>query len=229
MSRSRRLWWAWSLGLVLIATGSPARADLTWNVSLDTSALAADPASGPYALDFVLIGSDGNRVTLSNFAFGGGSSGPGGPIATSGASGSLTGTVVLDDTSDFFVEFSQQFTPGGSLSFTVDSTAIPPSGNTPIPDNFSMFLLSGYDPSTGAGTPIVTSDQVNNTFLSIDINGPGATTPVSSAGGANGDIPITVAPTGVVPELSSGAMMLFGLLSLAGVLAWRRGGDRRPP
>src|SRR5262249_61250369 len=97
-----------------------AGAVLSWTVSLDASRLAAD-YTGPFALDFELVGSAGNTVTLSNFSFGGGGAGPG-PTLTGGASGDLAGTVTLNDGASFLNDFNQQFTPGSTLTFTMDST-----------------------------------------------------------------------------------------------------------
>jgi hypothetical protein len=225
MNRSRRLRRTWLLGLILIAGGSPARADLSWTMSLDTSQLATN-YTGPFGLDFELVGSDGNTVTLSDFSFGGGMAGPGLAFSTGGSSGDLTGGVTLDDTSSFFSDFNQQFTPGGTLSFTVSTTVN--SGG--IPDSFTMVIfqgydaVNGYDPFTGTGgTPIATTDPSGaDSFVSLEINGEGSTMAVGYSSAA-GDVSTTVTAS-VVPELSSGAMMLFGLISLAGAFAWRRGG-----
>ena len=169
--------------VVLILAGPAARADQVWTVSLDTSQLAAN-YTGPFALDFELVGSNGNTVTLSNFSFGsGGGAGPGPAFLTGGASGDLGSTVSLNDSANFFSDFNQQFTPGGTLTFTVDSTLVaPPSGGSP--DNFSMVIFSGYDPVNGynpssgtGGTPIPTTDPSgNDTFFNFNINGPGSTT-----------------------------------------------------
>jgi hypothetical protein len=228
MNRSCRIRWSWLLGLALIAGGSSARADLTWTVNLDTSQLAAN-YSQPFGLDFELLGGNGNTVTLSNFSFGtGGTAGPGAAFTTAGASGDLGGSVVLNDSANFLVDFNQQFTPGGALSFNVDSTLVaPPSGG--FPDTFSMVIFYGYDPNNGfnpSGGPapsvIPTQDPTGaNTFLTINIGGPGNTT-AAGYSSADGSIPITVTPTSAVPELSSGITMLFGLLSLAGASIWRR-------
>jgi PEP-CTERM motif len=216
------------LGLVLMLIGPSARAGQVWNVSLDTSRLAADYGGGPFALDFELIGTNGNTVTLGAFSFGGGTAGPGLAFLTGGASGDLGSLVTLNDSANFFSDFNQQFTPGSTLSFTVDSTLVPPSpGGTP--DNFSIVIFTAYDPVNGynpftgtGGTPIPTTDPTgSDTFLNMDINGPGATTPTGYPG-ANGDIPITITPAGAVPEPSSGVLMILGLLGIMGVACRHR-------
>jgi hypothetical protein len=226
MNRSRRIRWSWLLGFVLLAGGSSARADLAWTVNLDTSQLANN-YSGPYGIDFELLGGNGNTVTLSNFAFGSGGAGPGAAFATAGASGDLGSGVVLNDSANFLVDFNQQFTPGSTLSFTVDTTVVtPPSGG--FPDTFSMVIFYGYDPTTGynpSGGPVppvipTTDPTGSNTFLTVNINGPGSTTAVGYPS-ADGSISITVTPTTAVPEPSSAITMLFGALGLAGALKWR--------
>ena len=225
-------------GGLLILAAQPCQADLAVSVSLDTSKLASD-YTGPFALDFELVGSDGNTITISNFAFGGGSPGPGSAFLTGGASGDYSSTVTLADSANFFSDFNQQFTPGSVLTFTVDTTLVaPPSGG--IPDNFSMVLFSAYDPVGGynpftgtGGTPIPTTDPSgNNTFLNVDINGPGSTT-VSAFPSASGDIPITITTAGAVPEPSSGVMLLASVMCAATALARRRsrgqaGGGKAP-
>jgi hypothetical protein len=221
------------LGCVLILAGPAVRADQVWTVSLDTSQLAAD-FTAPFALDFELIGSNGNTVTLSNFSFGnGGSAGPGPAFLTGGATGDLGGSVSLDSTASFFGDFNQQFSPGSTLTFTMDSTLVaPPSGG--VPDNFSMVILEGYDPVNGfnpitgtGGTTIPTTDPSGaDTFFNFNVNGPGSI-PVSVFPSANGDISITVTSAGAVPEPSSGVILLLGMAGMSGALAWRHNGFGR--
>jgi hypothetical protein len=234
MNRSYRMTWIGLVGCLLCLAETSARADESWTVTLDTSQLAVNYTS-PFGLDFELIGANGNTVTLTDFSFGnGGSAGPGAAFLTGGAGGDLGGSVVLSDAADFFSDFNQQFTPGDMLSFTVDSTVVPPPSGG-IPDNFSMVIFSaydpvnGYNPSTGAGgTPIPTTDPTGaDTFLSLDINGPGSTTP-SGYPSVNGDVSITITPQSV-PEPSSGAIVASGLVCLAGVLFGARRRTGRGP
>jgi hypothetical protein len=218
------------LGLALIACGSAARADQIWYVSVDTSQLAAD-YTGPFGLDFELIGGSGNTVTVSGFAYGGGGAGPGSASLTGGASGDLgtgVGVVALNDAASFFSDFNQAFTPGSTLSFTVDTTLVAPTSGG-FPDNFSMVIFTQYaaydpfnPPSPPFDTPVPTRDPTgNDTLFNFDINGPGATT-VSSYGSASGDVSITVTPASV-PEPASGLMFTLGLIGVAGLRSLRRG------
>jgi hypothetical protein len=220
-------------GLVVVAAAAATRGDQVWVVSLDTSQLAAD-YFGPFGIDFELIGSSGNTVTLSNFAFGNnGGPGPGPAFLSGGASGDLGSTVSLNDGGgNFFSDFNQQFTPDTSLTFTMDSTlAAPSAGGTR--DNFSMVIFTGYDPFNGyspifgsGGTPIETTDPYgNDTFFNFDIDGSASPT-VYSYPSAAGDMTVTVTPVGV-PEPSSGLGMLIGALVCLGARVWRRA--RREP
>ncbi|MHB1560333.1 MAG: PEP-CTERM sorting domain-containing protein [Isosphaeraceae bacterium] len=226
MSTTLRLW---LLGLAPILAGTSARADQIWYVNVDTSRLAAD-YTGPFGLDFELLGSNGNTVTVRDLTYGGGAAGPGSASLTGGASGDLgtsTGTVTMSDAASFFNDFNQGFTPGSTLTFTVDSTLVgPPLGGTP--DNFSMVIFTqyaAYDPTnpppSPTDTPIPTLDPTgNDTFLNFDINGPGATT-ASSYGSTSGDVSITVTPASV-PEPASGLMLTLGLIAVAGLRSLRR-------
>jgi len=233
MIQSRELACSWVLGLVFVLTGPAARAGQVWTVSVDTSQMAADYTS-PYALDFELVGSNGNTVTLSSFSFAsGGSAGPGPAFLTGGANGDLGSSVSLTDSASFFSDFNQQFTPGSGLTFSMDSTLIPPpSGGSP--DNFSMVIFEGYDPVNGyspfmgtGGTPIPTADPSGaDSFFNFNINGPGSTT-VSVFPSASGDISITVTPAGSVPEPPSGMLMLFSMICTASVICRRRDGAGR--
>jgi hypothetical protein len=229
MSIARRIQFKWLLGVVLIVSCVSARADQVWMVSLNTSQLAAD-YTGPFGLDFELIGSNENTVTLSSFSFGGGSAGPGPAFLAGGASGDLGGSVSLNDAGvNFFSDFNQQFTPGSTLTFTMDSTLIaPPPGG--FADNFSMVIFQSYDPINGynpvtltGGTPIPTTDPSgNDTFFNFNINGPGSTA-VASFPSASGDIPITMTPAGgAVPEPGSGVLMLVSVMCTATAIRWRR-------
>jgi PEP-CTERM motif len=139
--------------------------------------------------------------------------------------------VSLNDSANFFSDFNQQFTPGNTLTFIIDSSLVPPPAGS-SPDNFSMVLFSGYDPvngynpSTGTGgTPIPTTDPTgNNTFFNFNLDGPGSTTVVSFPS-ASGDVSITVTPASVVPEPSSGVMLILAMVML-GPICWRRNGAR---
>jgi hypothetical protein len=227
VSQSRLRPCTWLLGSVLILAGPAARAGQIWTVSLDTSRLATN-YTGPFALDFELVGSNGNTVTLGHFSFGsGGSAGPGPAFVTGGASGNLGSGVSLNDSVNFFSDFNQQLMPGQTLTFTMDSTVVPPPlGGSP--DNFSMAIFSGYDTINGynpfkgsGGTAIPTTDPTgSDTFFNFNVNGPGATT-VESFPSANGEISIVVTPTSVVAEPSSGVMALLSVLRTAGAICWR--------
>jgi hypothetical protein len=101
-----------------------AAAGTLYNISLDTSPLVGHPA-GPFYLylevvDGSGVGDGNNSASLADFNFGGGSE-VGSPFSFGGATGSLGSKLTLTDTSDVNF-FTQQFTPGKSLSFSISLT-----------------------------------------------------------------------------------------------------------
>jgi hypothetical protein len=227
MSLARRIQFTWLLGLVLLVSCASSRAGQV-TVTLDTSQLAAD-YTALFGLDFELVGTGGNTVTLSGFSFGnGGAAGPGAAFLTGGSSGDLGSFVSLTDSANFFSDFNQQFTPGETLTFTLDSTLIAP-GPGGSPDNFSMVIFQSYDPvngynpfTTAGGTPILTADPSgNDTFLNFNINGPGSTS-IETFPSASGDITITVTPANFVPEPGSAVLMLSSVAGIAAAICRQR-------
>ena len=159
------------LGLIacafLFLVASICRADVTFDVSIDTSALMGHPA-GPFYIDFQLNDGSGdyssgvNTATISNFIFDGGDP-TGTPQLLGGATGSLTNPngVTLTDNAHFINEFFQPFTPGRSLKFTVSMTTNVDPGLTP--DAFSFSILDNRL------SPVPTTNFAD-AFLFVNIN-----------------------------------------------------------
>ena len=139
---------------------------VSFNFTIDTTSLAPQPTPPkPFALDFQFLDGDhtrSNTVTLSQFAFGAGGGPHGSPTTAGGASGDLSGTVTLTDSS-FFNEFIQGFTPSGShpLRFLLTLTTNPEPGT---PDAFTLAIFDS------SGTEIPTS--FFGAFAQIDITNP---------------------------------------------------------
>jgi hypothetical protein len=141
--------------LLLAAAARPVRAD-SFNVSLDTSSL-----SGTQVLAFLLNDGDGvvdNSATLSGFAFGGGAA-QGTPdyLGSTGVSGDLTSSIAMDDSSLATAIFTQDFTPGSSLSFLLNITN---NFAGVTPDTFAMeicdtTLTTCYSDDTNTGAMLV--------------------------------------------------------------------------
>lgn len=114
-----------------------------YHITVDTSALTSPAVAGsaPFSLDFQF--SDGgllgnNTATVGNFDFGGGSA-VGSATLIGGATGNISSSIALDNSSPF-QELYQAFTPGNSLSFDV-SLSQNVDGITP--DAFAFSILDG--------------------------------------------------------------------------------------
>ena len=136
------------LGLVIcvfpFVNAPECRANLVFDVSLNTS-----PLLGPFFIDFQLIdgtgiGDSNNTVNLSEFDVNGGIL--------------ITPPLTLEDTT-FFNEVEIPFIPGSSLSFRVDLSTNIDAGSAP--DAFSFAVLDfGLKPlpTTGLGDALLLVD-----------------------------------------------------------------------
>jgi hypothetical protein len=179
------------LGVTRSAAASPI------SITIDTSTIAGTAAQ--LALDFVDGGSPSNSVTVSDFVTDGTL---GAPSTSGGVSGSLPGTVTLDDTS-FFNELLTPIVLGSAISFTFDTTA---NGGV-VPDEFSVFLLN----DAGTQTLFPTTDPSGaDALLTFDITGtPGA---LSLFAGVNGEATVrAVEPVSEVPEPATLTLSALGI------------------
>lgn len=217
MKTKNPLLFALALTVLSIGAGpSPALADETVNVSINTSSLPMTPGSEIY-FDFTDgsgIGDSDNSVTISGISLGGGTAGA---IDTSslgitgGESGNLTSGVTLIDSSPFN-QFAQFFTAGTALSFVMDlTTNVGPSS---IPDEFSLFI---YDPN---GNPLATTSDPSgfDSLLIVNINS-------ASPAVDNYDtslVTATVTTTVVTPEPSTLPLCGLGSILIAFMTMRRR-------
>ncbi len=140
-------------------------------VSIDTASLAADSVDQPFALalQFNSGGTTGvqNTATLSNFSFNGGQAEDNTSIFTSGdATGTLTSGISLDTDGGAFSYYQQNFTPGTSISFTLNTTCDLVDPTIDTPDGFAIQLLDAagvqlptLDPSTADTVLTITYDN----------------------------------------------------------------------
>jgi hypothetical protein len=207
--------------VALAAGAHSARADMIYNISMDTSALVGNLA-GPFYLDFQFNDGSGsfdgnNTVTVGGFNV----AGVGAATPSGGGTGDLGSSVVLTD-SGFFNEVFQQFTPASTLQFQIGLTTNVDPG--PTPDEFTFGILWGsslFDiPTTSA----------NNAFLTVDITSPltitsSASDPNQSLGanpGVNIAAPTAALQGTAVPEPAS----LWLVITVLGMLVLFRWGRR---
>jgi hypothetical protein len=214
--KSRQLSTSWVLLLVaLLASAGPAWADVIFTVNVNTTPLVG----GPFAVAFQLNDGSGsgdanNTATISNFTFGGGSASgcPANCTTTGGASGDMTGTVTLTDSS-FFNSFAEQFTAGTSLSFQVDLTTNLDAGGTP--DAFAFSILDN-------GVSIPTLDPLGaDTLLSVDIDAanPAILTYATDPSRTNISLeaPVIGTPPSSVPAPGTLLLIITGLAGAVGI------------
>lgn len=208
------------LGFVaaLFTVGSNrARADLVFTVTLDTSVLGSFAGTdGPFFLDFELNspshGVGTNDATISSLHLGGGSLvGPASATVGTVVSGDLASSLKITTNGTVISSYSQEFSPGTSLSFNLDLTGHPRSPA----DQFFFQVFSSVS------TPPLS-------ILELDITSTTAATVVQKAGGLLSDGQTTTpAPDvfpghqGAVPEPSTFALVGIGLVGWIGG-RWRR-------
>jgi hypothetical protein len=195
---------------------------VTYDVTLDTSSLESLPL---VYLDFQLIGTAGNSVTISAFNYGVGGEAVGPAYIYEGnASGDISTSVSLSESPLPFSdnELYERFIPGDTLSFQVITSA----SLSASPDGFYFNILYGPNDPPNSIYPIniPTTDPTlgTNDLLSLTY-GPDDLMPETWSG--LDDFSSLPAPSiqiaSAVPLPQAGAMGL-ALLPLAGLMIWRR-------
>jgi hypothetical protein len=212
--------------LALFGASLASHAGVAYTVSLDTTALVG---FGPFGLAFQFAdgggtGDGNNAVTLSGFQFGVG----GAPLGVQsiytgvGESGSLSTTVIMiDNEPGGFGYLAEQFTPGATLSFLLESTTNVDPGS--VFDLFTFGITDSnftYIPTTADDSTYLLSltldDPVNPTVATYGTDYP-----------ANTDFALRaplVTGVGEVPEPAT--WLPVGLL-MGGALCRRRWRARR--
>ena len=201
------------LSIALLIHATVTLADPT-RVTIDTHAL---PASGfVVAFDFIDGGPPSNTVTLSQLVTDGSFA-----AATFTGDATAAANVMTLGDAQFFNEILLPVVSATTVSFDINMSLLAPAAGS-FADAFSLFLL---DPTTLL--PLVTTTDATGAQSLLTIqsgDGPpgGLTVFTNSGGGLAATWTVDAAPVAAVPEPSSTALTLVGLLAL---LAWR--GPRR--
>ena len=200
------------LGLV---TSGSARADLVYNVSVDTSALNAQSGN----LDFQFNPGDATAeaatASVTGFQTTGGALAQ--PASLTGdATGSLPGTLTLMN-DQVYNDIFQGFTFGTGFSFTVTlagPAVASPGGTTGSTFAVSLFAVDGV-------TPLLTTDP-NGSVATIDLNPNGTASVYTFAQSPTDSTPVaTVTGAVAVPEPSGFVIAVVAIACLGSVRACR--------
>ena len=202
--------------LILGFIGSaPARADLIFNVSVDTSTLGSQNGY----LDFQFNPGDSSAeaatatVTLFHTA--------GGILAqpaflTGDAAGSLPGTLTFDNGTVYNDAF-QGFTYGTSFSFTL--TLSGPAVDFPGGTAGSAFAVSLY--AADGITPLLTTDP-NGSVATVDLNATGSASIYTFPQSPTDNTPAASVTASAVPEPTTATLTLISLLTVGLISLYRK-------
>jgi len=190
----------------LLLCGFAAANTVSYDITVNTSTINGDDGF----VDFTLQPSDSTSqpamVSITSFATDGTVS-ANDPLRTGDATGTLPGTVELDN-GMFFNDYFHEFQFGSYISFDVtlsgDVLTNPDGTLDGSTFNFSMFAADGF-------TPLLTSSSEGSAFRVDVVNGTAALTTYPNESGGPSDVH--------VPEPASLGLLASGAL---GLLAFRK-------
>jgi hypothetical protein len=205
--------------VMLSAAASVSRADILYQVSVDTSSMSGTSGSLDFQFNPGPFASQAASLQLLNF--GGGGTFAGSPSLTGAVTGGPLPSALTFDNGSPFNDYFDGFTFGSTLHFEVSLSG--PALNAPdgTSTSGSTFAFSMF--SDAAGTiPALTTDTVNGFATTIDINLDGSTSVTNlSAQTSVGQASPTSEP---------GSLVLLGTaMALLGAFRWRKSrSDDRP-
>src|ERR1039457_5705116 len=164
--------------MVLAGSASVARADILYQLTIDTSTISGTAGSLDFNFNPGPLGTQPASLDISSFlsdgTLGSGSCALGGPCLTGDVIGTLPGTLTFDNGTGFN-DYFQDFTFGSALMFDVRLYGPAVSSPDGISTSGSTFAFIMF--SDGAGTmPILTGDLTDGFAATVDLNVDGTAT-----------------------------------------------------
>jgi hypothetical protein len=145
---------------------------VAYMVSVNTASLAGTTGSLDFNFNPGPLVSQSAMVQILSFSSNGAFDGS--PLLTGDASGSLSGTLTLDNGSGFN-DYFQQFTYGATLSFDVSLFGPALSAPDGVSSSGSTFAFSMFSDAAGT-TPALTMDVTDGFAYVVNINLDGSST-----------------------------------------------------
>jgi PEP-CTERM motif len=193
------------IGALLLAIAAPAWADgITYDITVDTSSISGTAGSLDFQFNPGPLVSQAADLQILGFSTDGTL---GTAVASGDATGTLPGTLTFDNGTGFNDYFTG-FTYGTTLSFDVNLSGpaiTSPDGTFSSGSTFAFSMFSDPD----GFNPILTTDTVNGTAVTVELNLDGSTTPTDSSQQLT-----IMSPSAAVPEPGTMLLLASGLAAL---------------
>lgn len=198
--------------LPMLLCAVSAMADLTYNVSIDTSSIDGTAGSLDFNFNPGLGSAQLADLQILDFTTDGSLAGDC-PCGTGDVTGQLPATLTFDNGTGFN-DYFDQFTFGTTISFELDFYGPAIDAPDGVSTAGSTFAFSMFSDSAGT-MPVLTTDTTDGWAFTINVNLDGSTTP----GNYSPQSTVEMTGAGSAPEPRSSVLLGAGLLAL---LALRR-------